>query len=637
VSRGYKRRRRPARVVRDEAYFLRKARERALLVAILKITFIAALFLAVSALALRWGYRALSKHESARLVTMAESFLKEGKLKEANMSLDTALRVYPSNTQALVMRARLAYSQNEGSDTIASFDQLFAARRLSISDLRPYARLAATHGRLDFAQRLADAPDPRFDPALSHVIHADLLALRGKYSDAEQELRAGLKVDTVDTAHIALIQFLSARDESDATRKEVFSLLKDLSSRNSAVGAEAMADALNNPGLIPAGEQAEWIKLLRAHPRVSPQMLLVADAASVRMDPASRPAVTEALITRLSHASLDERMLGARWLIAEKEPEMVFTLISRDQAFTNKESFHLWLTACQLCSRWDDILAALEVPSNPLSSLTLQLLRAETLSKAGRSAEAHAAFQAIWAREGNRQPGCYEVIDCLAALPNNVEKELFTECFSKLLSDTATAWPALEQVVATLRVQRDATLIRQIYSLAAASPVLANNPVVLNAIAYLDLIINQSADPSTFASMLSRITSNPNEISFRATYALALLLSGQKGEALLQLQKLQTVDPARLTSDQLAIMAGILAQNGDQILSRRIQTAIPKQTLSEQEWLLLNKNMASLGAPASPSSQSSPATADIPIQTISNAKPRLFEGSSTNSSISPGR
>ena len=40
--------------------------------AILKITFIAALFLAVSALALRWGYRALSKHESARLVTMAE-------------------------------------------------------------------------------------------------------------------------------------------------------------------------------------------------------------------------------------------------------------------------------------------------------------------------------------------------------------------------------------------------------------------------------------------------------------------------------------------------------------------------------------------------------------------------------------
>jgi hypothetical protein len=188
-----------------------------------------------------------------------------------------------------------------------------------------------------------------------------------------------------------------------------------------------------------------------------------------------------------------------------------------------------------------------------------------------------------------------------------------------------------------LRVQRDATLIRQIYSLAAASPVLANNPVVLNAIAYLDLIINQSADPSTFASMLSRITSNPNEISFRATYALALLLSGQKGEALLQLQKLQTVDPARLTSDQLAIMAGILAQNGDQILSRRIQTAIPKQTLSEQEWLLLNKNMASLGAPASPSSQSSPATADIPIQTISNAKPRLFEGSSTNSSISPGR
>jgi hypothetical protein len=181
-----------------------------------------------------------------------------------------------------------------------------------------------------------------------------------------------------------------------------------------------------------------------------------------------------------------------------------------------------------------------------------------------------------------------------------VEKELFTECFSKLLSDTATAWPALEQVVATLRVQRDATLIARFTHWLQHPRFLPIIPWCSMQSAYLDLIINQSADPSTFASMLSRITSNPNEISFRATYALALLLSGQKGEALLQLQKLQTVDPARLTSDQLAIMAGILAQNGDQILSRRIQTAIPKQTLSEQEWLLLNKNMASLGAPASP-------------------------------------
>jgi|GEM_PF-924135 len=627
MSKRRKIRRRREPVVKDEAYYQRQAETRALVLKILKITFLGVIALCFTAFALRWGYRQLRRHESAKLVSIAESYIKQGKIKEAVMSLDTAMRVNPANTEALVIRARLSYSQNEGSDAIASFDKIFYAQKLTLSDLRPYARLAASHGRWDFAERLANAPDPKFDPAMTHIIHADLLALRGKYHEAEEELRKGVKVDTVDTGHIALIQFLASRDDSDKTHDEVFHLLKELSARKSLIGAEAMADALNNPGLIPAGEVNEWIKLLRNHPMATPQMLLVADAAAVRADPSSKSVVTESLIARLSHASLDQRMLGAKWLIAEGESEKVLALISREQAFTNLESFQLWIGACELSKRWDDILAALNSSANPMPPLAARLLKAEVLAKAGHSDESQAEFQKIWEDVGTKQPDCYEVIACLASLDKKGEGDLFKAAFWKLLSDPATAWHTLQEVVSIVRSQRDAVALKKIYALAADSPTLSKNPVVLNQLAYLDLVLGHPADSAAFAAMVARITTNPNELSFHATYALALLLSGQKGEALQQLEKLQAVDPARLMPDQLAIMAGILAQNGEQDLSRRIQVAIPKQALSEQEWTLLNHNMESLPQPVAPSPEAS-----LP-PTLKNTKPALTLPLGTNSPI----
>ena len=105
--------------------------------------------------ALYYGYRQLKKYQVRRLDRQALAYLRAGKVKEARMSLLGALRLNPVDPVALHLQVRVQEATGENVQALASYERLARSGKLSLTDLRPYALLAARQGQNDQADRLA--------------------------------------------------------------------------------------------------------------------------------------------------------------------------------------------------------------------------------------------------------------------------------------------------------------------------------------------------------------------------------------------------------------------------------------------------------------------------------------------------
>ena len=81
-----------------------------------------------------------------------------------------------------------------------------------------------------------------------------------------------------------LARFLVQRRLNAETALEVLAILRSLSSKNDALGAEAMGMILS-AGLVPEAEAEVLVKTIRQHPATNPRLLLLADTTEVALKP----------------------------------------------------------------------------------------------------------------------------------------------------------------------------------------------------------------------------------------------------------------------------------------------------------------------------------------------------------------
>ena len=65
-----------------------------------------------------WAYGKLKGRQSRHLTKMATEYLQQGKMAEATMSLETAVRLKPNNAEALRLLARLKVATGEGPKSL---------------------------------------------------------------------------------------------------------------------------------------------------------------------------------------------------------------------------------------------------------------------------------------------------------------------------------------------------------------------------------------------------------------------------------------------------------------------------------------------------------------------------------------
>ena len=533
-----------------------------------------------------WFHDKWTARQSRQLATQAETHLRQGRATEARMALDTALRLNPSNTSALRSLAALQTAQGQPADAMKTWQQLVDAGGLVFSDIPPYARLAAETQDWEIARRLLDATKAGAPPSLPHLLQAELSTIRGDHDSAENSLRTALSLDPSRESRAALARFLLIHKNTPENSPEILTHLRDLSREKNELGALALASALEN-NLVPPDELDRWITTLNRHPKATPAMLLVADTARIRRDPATRPLVAATVFARLGNESLDARTAGLHWLLAAKEPDLAARLVTPDEALARPDLLVKWLDALSASGRRQQLLEILDHPANPLPSVQTRLYRANTLKLLGRPDEARDIHRALLEENSTNPEATLKILTYLYLAGENTvfENELRT-----LLSKSATARPALQALLPVVQSLRDIHQLRRLHELAHDSGGLTNTLQLRNEIDYCDLLLGRPVEPRSLEILARR---NPENLPFRLTWTLHLLATGQAPRALVELDSLariHTTDPHLFARREL-LRATAHAATGDRAQALKIQARLPRKNLTLQETALLSRTL----------------------------------------------
>ena len=524
----------------------------------------------------------------AALTELALKYGQKQMSREAMMSVETALRLDPLDLGALRVLAQLQSTQS-GAAALAVYGRLRGVGGLTEDDARRYVRLAADQAQWSLAEELIAVATTDGSAATPFILQAELREAQGDRDGALAAWRQAMASDPGDEARAGLWRLLvKSRTGAESSSGEMGDLLRELVTRPHRHGAEALATGLEL-GLAEEPELRVWAERLRDHPQATPAQRLLAEEAAMRLDPSLRPQVLARVAASLRTQAPAERLMAMRWLLRLGAAEEAAQGMTRDEAMRQSDTFLIWLEAVALTGRWDDVLAAMAEPAQPLDDSLKLVWRGRAWRAQGRNAEADGAFRTALQRAAAVSP---EVVVFLRRIG---EAPLLEAHWASQFADPARAGEALVAVESVLRSHGDAALIGWMYDVAAASPVLSQQFEVMNEQAYWHLILRE---PVSLDSVAQRVTDHPLDLRCRLTLALALVSGGQGEEARRLLENFLP-DPlsSGLSARERSVTIHVLAAAGDMTAARAVAATVPARALTQQENALLQR-VLSLADPA---------------------------------------
>ncbi len=527
-------------------------------------------------------YDVFLKWRSETLAVEAVKLADSGKNSEARQAASKSLEYYPANPEALRLQAKLQIAAGEDLEAMGSFKVLSATRAFSSEDAESYARLAGRLKKWDVADSLLKALRAGPKSVETPILESELALMRGNIPRAEACLREAAGIDSTPKSRILLTDFLIAKRLDLQTTPEVFEILVQTNRLQTPDGAQFLATALKK-NLEPPAESPKWIRELRTHPNRSAQMLLIADTAEIRRDPAAKSRVAEDISTRLKSAPLEDRKAGMFWLLENGDPAHAANLLQQSEAVADAELFNAWLDALAGANRPAEVLAALDTP-NPMKDWrkALQLGRAQRL--AGRSAPSESAYnKAMTLAQADPQ----SALELVAFFGKAGERDFFENSLSRLLLDEKQSSQAFQKLLPIVRGWRDTPGLRKFCEILVATPGFSGeqHAQVHNEMDYCDLVLGRKVAPATIESLS---TKHPGDMRFQITQALALLRAGQSDLAVDELVITQAPpDDPFLLARHKAVQAMALAASGDREQARMYFENLSGDFLSPQETALV--------------------------------------------------
>jgi hypothetical protein len=576
------------------------------------VSVLALLFLGSLLMGGRWAYGKWTNRQSWSLASLAETQLREGRVNEALMSLETALRLRPDHPHALRLLAQAHTASGQRQQALAAWQKLSESAQLTAADAAAYGLLAGVEGEWALADRIIDSFSIGNQGAEADLLRANILSLRGDTDGTEASLRQAVAKDSTPRSRAALAGFLLAHRLNSSTAPEILTLHRNLITLPDETGANALAAALEAQ-IVPAAERATWIDTLRKHPKATPALLLEADSAEAAADPAATPLLAAKVSARLEKAPVAERRLGFLWLARHNQHARALRLVTVDETLADPTLFAAWIEALADTGQLEQILQTLDLPANPLPPQRTALYRARTLKLLGRPAEADTAYQSALAALAASANSTTDTLAALAYIQDAGETALFETEVQKLLADPATARTAYESLVPVVAKRRDIASIRRLHELALASPALPQKFSIQNEIDYCDLILARPVDAASIAE-IARL--NPDNPRFQITQALSLFRAGEFAEALseLTLQGTPPDDPA-IQARHAAIQALLLTTTADPVAAAKTLAALDPMRLTAQEAALVQSARPTPQAKATLVERAKTSPADTRLQT----------------------
>lgn len=521
----------------------------------------------------------LAWREASRLSELAAEDLENNQRELARGNLSLALSMSPNHVEASRLAARLADMEGD-SRALAYHETVLGTWSATASDWTRGALSAARFKEPDLALKwAAKASKLSNDPSFPHIVKAEVHASRGETFEQERELRMALSQRESTETLNALAFFLLKRNEDISLHAaEAASLLWRVGQIDSGpAGLDALRLAISS-GILDQENLIEWLNAYRAHPSSDPAASLFVDEIQLGLFPESRGSVFEGIVSRGLALQPVERVPLARWLLKNQQYSAVQYLLPLNEAIKNPQTFKCWIDAAILMKKWDQINDALKSPDNPLPSYQKQALYATIAGIQGDSAKSEKLWREVMLNNRTRPENFLEL---LIQLVRAGEWKTFYLELPVLLSDPAWALKTVETLIPVVRQYQDSSLMLDFYQQTMKSRFLIKENLPKDRTAYTRLILGETIP---MEDLEMRAKKNPENPSFRITYALGLLKSGSKVRSLFVLQDIEpSIQPDGLLPHQRAVYASVLAANGQGDEAHAIMKTIPPGSLTRQE------------------------------------------------------
>jgi hypothetical protein len=278
------------------------------------------------------------------------------------------------------------------------------------------------------------------------------------------------------------------------------------------------------------------------------------------------------------------------WLFRMGEPALAANLLNPNEAQMSESSYFVWLDANSLVGNWSAIVKSLDDPANPIKEgYLIRLYKASAYFNAGQKEEAETLFLSVYEEtSGDRT----KLLKSLVFFSTSRQDKLFEKGFKELLSDPIHAANSFRALLPSIYLQRDSVVALKFYEFAAAtSPQLATDIALQNDLLYLRILTGQGQNTEKLAELSK---ANPMDQSLRITHAFAILKSGNPPGALKILEESeQGIAASSLIHHEKAVVAAILAANGQEQEAELVTRMVQPNQLSVQEIQLVQNSFAS--------------------------------------------
>jgi tetratricopeptide (TPR) repeat protein len=523
------------------------------------------------------GYRLLSKYRAGQMASGAQEYLAEGKVREALLRAQSALRLEPEGPEA--WRSMAAVMESIGNPlALGCYEKLVTLGVATDEDRRNYVRAALRLGQSSMARSQAEVLKQSGDAGFVDFVAAEDAMRAGRLEAAEQALR---KVPSSSAVHgearLLLGQMLSAREESPA-RDEALVIFRELSQGDDRVAAAALAAGLTS-GVAPEGERPAWADRLEKHPGGDEKTFLVVQSARLEEDPGLRPQVLDAVMTHFTGRGVERKTSAVIWLNSLQEYDLALRLVSSQEALSDTDAFVAWLDTLAGKGDWPRVESALAGEKIPLQGVSLEMFRARAARMTGKEGAARQGYQRA-VNTALRQP--QQIGAVMAFLENDGQLEVLRETFVAGLAEPATAEASKLGLLAVEKRSRDAAKMRDL--LKKLRDALPEDNEVKSAAIYYDLVLGGRGLGSEAWQMRE---AEPDNFGRRAVHALAVLQEGFPEKAVRVFDGL-SVRSDQITPEQKAIVVSVLAANGRLDQAQAMASTLDENDLTREEAAMVN-------------------------------------------------
>jgi tetratricopeptide (TPR) repeat protein len=505
------------------------------------------------------------------LAAKALASLQRGDTRLALIQSASARNLRKNHPDVLRAYAKVRFAANDPV-CLEIWQQLAEQGPLSLEDRQAQAEAAVRFG----GEESFDAAIAEFE-ATGRQADAD--TWRGRralqqrnFTAAEQYFRQAADAEPTADRRIELARLLVTVGTAES-RAEAVQIVDALAEGPDA--SKALAFGLSSVPAGPATRRA-WAERVLASPKANDPAVIT--AANVLVD--DRLMTVDQIVERLqivfTGAPLEDRGRYAQWLLERNRPMVALDFVRPSEVRGSRGGYLVRAEALSATRDWKALLTMVNSGS-PLSDSVTNILRARAEEGLGRPSAAAASLR----KAVRSAVGRGSLAETLAEVDRMGKENVADEVLLDLCGEFASAEYALRIARWRFSNRGEPRLRQQAYRNAIKAAPKASTVADL---ARLERLLNREHVDTTETG--AALESEPDNIDFRLTHALALFADGRSAEARTVLEP-QRIVQHQLQPGQKAIAVAVMAATGMKSEAVRLARTMRPDHLTDPEYRLV--------------------------------------------------